>query len=77
MLVIVVTLAAIGASIAWIALRPPTYEATANILVTPLAQEDQTFLGLHVVREAGDPTRTVQTAATLIKSVRGGAAHRR
>lgn len=68
MLVIVVTLAAVGASIAWIALRPPTYSATANILVTPLAQDDQTFLGLQVVREAGDPTRTVQTAATLIKS---------
>ena len=55
MLVIVVTLAAIGASIAWIALRPPTYEATANILVTPLAQEDQTFLGLQVLREARRP----------------------
>ena len=47
--------------------RPIT--ATANILVTPLAQDDQTFLGLQVVREAGDPTRTVQTAATLIKSL--------
>ncbi len=63
-----VTLAAVGASIAWITLRPPTYEATANILLTPLAQEDQDFQGLDAVRESGDPTRTSQTAATLVRS---------
>ena len=67
-LVIAVMLAAIGASIAWVALRPPDYQATANILLTPLAQEDTQFQGLNAVREAGDPTRTAQTAATLIKS---------
>ena len=38
------------------------------MLVTPLAQEDQTFLGLPVLRDSGDPTRTVQTAANLIHS---------
>ncbi len=61
-------LAAVGAAIAWTALRPADYQATANILLTPLAQEDTQFQGLNAVREAGDPTRTAQTAATLIKS---------
>ena len=40
LLVVVVTLVAIAASIAWTTLRPPSYQATANILLTPLAQED-------------------------------------
>jgi Mrp family chromosome partitioning ATPase len=68
LLVAVVTLVAIAASIAWTTLRPPSYQATANILLTPLAQEDTQFQGLNAVREAGDPTRTSQTAATLIRS---------
>ena len=68
LLVIAVMLAAVGAAIAWTALRPADYQATANILLTPLAQEDTQFQGLNAVREAGDPTRTAQTAATLIKS---------
>jgi Mrp family chromosome partitioning ATPase len=68
--VAVVTLVAVGASIAWVTLRPPSYEATANILVTPLAQDDPTLFGLPVPRESsGDPTRTVQTAASFIHSV--------
>ena len=69
LLILLVTLAAIGASVAWVTLRSPNYEATANVLVTPLPDEDQTFLGLQALRESGsDPTRTVQTAATLIES---------
>ncbi len=68
LLVIAVMLAAVGAAIAWTAVRPASYQATANILLTPLAQEDTQFQGLNAVREAGDPTRTAQTAATLIKS---------
>ena len=38
------------------------------MLVTPVAQEDQTFLGLPVLRDSGDPTRSVQTAANQIHS---------
>jgi Mrp family chromosome partitioning ATPase len=67
-LVLVVTVAAVLGSILWIAVRPPDYEATAKLLVVPLPQEDQTFLGLQLLRDSGDPTRTVQTAATLIES---------
>ena len=68
MLVILVTLAAIAAAVAWTVLRTPSYSATAEMLVTPVAQEDQTFLGLPVLRDSGDPTRSVQTAANQIHS---------
>jgi Mrp family chromosome partitioning ATPase len=63
-----VTLAALAAAAALLATRSPTYEATAELLVTPLQQDDRTFLGIPLLRDSGDPTRTVQTAAALIAS---------
>ncbi len=61
-------LAALVGAIGWLALRTPDYEAKAQLLVTPLPQDDNTFLGIPMLRDSGDPTRTVQTAATLVKS---------
>jgi capsular polysaccharide biosynthesis protein len=63
-----VTALTLGACGTWLALRTPTYEATAEILVTPLPQSDTTFLGVQVLRESSEPTRTMQTAATLVSS---------
>lgn len=62
------TLAAVGSAIAYLVVREPTYEAEATILVNPLPQDDQTFLGLGLLRESGDATRTTQTAAALLDS---------
>ena len=70
LLVSVVTLATVVAAIVWLQLRESRYEASAQVLVAPLPQDDQTFLGLQVLRDSGDPTRTVQTAATLLDSPR-------
>jgi Mrp family chromosome partitioning ATPase/capsular polysaccharide biosynthesis protein len=67
-LVALVTLVAIAASLGWLSLRAPEYSATAQLLVTPLPQDDRTFLGLQLIRDSGDPTRTVQTAAALVSS---------
>ena len=69
-LVVLVMLATVAAAIGWLQLREPSYETSAQVLVAPLPQEDQTFLGLQVLRDSGDPTRTVQTAATLLDSRR-------
>jgi capsular exopolysaccharide synthesis family protein len=74
LLVLAVTLATVAAAVAWLQVRDPRYEASAQVLVTPLPQDDQTFLGLQVLRDSGDPTRTVQTAATLLDSPRVAAA---
>ncbi|HUT78682.1 MAG TPA: hypothetical protein VM285_13390, partial [Polyangia bacterium] len=65
---VITTLAALTGAIAFLALREPSYEATANVLVTALPQDDQTFLGLSLLRDSGDSTRTTQTAATLLDS---------
>ncbi len=50
-----------------------TYKATANVLVTPLA-ENPSYLSLGVVLDTGDPTRTVQTAAALVNTAQAAAA---
>jgi len=67
-LVLAIMVAALAASAAMLSVRSPKYEARSRLLVTPLPQDDRTFLGLPVLRDSGDPTRTVQTAATLVKS---------
>src|SRR5205085_9818235 len=69
-LVIAITVAAGVAALAWGQLRTATYEATAEMLVTPISSDDSTYLGLPLVRDTGDPPRTLQTAATLIDSPR-------
>ena len=63
-----VVVAALAGALAWITLGSPEYKATARLLVTPLPQDDRQFLGFELLRDSGDPTRTVQTAAGLIQS---------
>jgi capsular polysaccharide biosynthesis protein len=59
----------------WLAVRSPVYEASAEILVAPVSPDDRALLGLEVVRDAaGDPTRTIQTAASLLESPSSAAA---
>ena len=49
--------------------RTSSFEARAQILVTPLVEGDTAYVGLPILRTSpGDPTRTVQTAAALISS---------
>jgi len=65
---------AVAAALVIVTRRAPDYTATAQLLVTPLSQGDTRFLGIDLLRDSGDPTRTVLTAATLINS--GDAARR-
>lgn len=68
LLCVLITVATLAAAAILLATRSPTYEATAELLVTPLQQDDRTFIGITMLRDSGDPTRTVQTAAALIAS---------
>ena len=72
-LVLLVTLAALIASALWAQSRPDRYEATAQMFVQPLPNDDTSFLGLPYIRDTGDPPRTLQTAAALIDSQRAAA----
>jgi Mrp family chromosome partitioning ATPase len=68
LLVGLVVLATVLACVAWLAYRTPEYQATAQLLINPLPQDDESFLGLPTIKDAGDPTRTIQTAAAVLKA---------
>ncbi|MDP8910329.1 MAG: P-loop NTPase [Chloroflexota bacterium] len=75
LLVVVAVLGAILGYLAAESARVPRYEATAQLLVSPVPAHDRSFLGLPVLRQTpGDPTRTIETAAALLRST--GAANR-
>ena len=66
--VALVALGTLAGSMAFLSLRSAEYKATTDLLVEPLPQDDETFLGLPLLRDTGDPVRTVQTAAALVES---------
>jgi Mrp family chromosome partitioning ATPase/capsular polysaccharide biosynthesis protein len=71
--VILIITAAVGASIAYLAASSPSYKATARLLVNPIDAADAPPLDLPLIRNSGDPVRTIQTAAALAKSHRASA----
>jgi capsular exopolysaccharide synthesis family protein len=65
-LVLVTILITTGAAIVYVVNAPKTYEATADLLVTPVSGEDPTLTSLPLIRESVDPTRDVETASLLV-----------
>jgi Mrp family chromosome partitioning ATPase len=65
-LVALVTLASFLAALAWTVVRTPSYEATSTLLASPLPATNEAFIGIDVLRESADPTRTIQTAAAVL-----------
>ena len=64
-----VLVAAVFGALFYVAGRTRDYQATAELLVSPLASSDVSFQGLPVVRDVGgDNVRTLQTAAVLVDS---------
>ena len=51
-----------------VANKSRSYEARAEVLATPIEANDPSFLGLDLLRESGDPARTVLTAASVVSS---------
>jgi Mrp family chromosome partitioning ATPase/capsular polysaccharide biosynthesis protein len=68
LLIAVLTLLVALAALAWSSARAPTYEASAQILVTPLPEAGGSDPRLPVLRTSSDRTRVVQTAANLLDS---------
>ena len=62
-------LAALAAAIGYLAVAEKVYEAQADMLVTPVARDDETTVGLGLIRDSNDPTRDVSTASRLVTTV--------
>lgn len=68
LVVALVTLAAVVVAALWLATRSDSYEATAEVLVTPAPDDGGPTQSLPLLRTSGDRTRIVQTAASLLDS---------
>jgi tyrosine-protein kinase len=68
LLILGIVVVAVAAAVAYSLLAEKRYEAEADILVTPVSADDDTFLGIGLLRESADQTRTVLTAARLIRT---------
>lgn len=68
LLVMVIVVAAVGSATAYSELAPKRYEASADILVTPISSNDDALVGFNLLRESADPSRSVLTAARLVKT---------
>jgi Mrp family chromosome partitioning ATPase len=65
LLFVVIVAVTVLAAAAWSYVRTPRYEATARLLVDAVPRDDPTYLGVLVLRQSTDPTRTMQTAAAV------------
>ena len=66
LLVGVITALTVVAAVAYVVTTEKTYEATADVLVSPIPADDPTLPALGLVTETQDPTVAVETAAQLI-----------
>ncbi len=65
-----ILLLTLAAAALWTQRKEPVYKATAEVLVTPMPGDSASLFGLQLLRESNDPTRTLQTAATLVETAR-------
>lgn len=56
-------------AVVYISAASKTYEASSDILVTPVTGSDPVAISLGLLRESSDPTRDVQTASQLIANI--------
>ena len=65
---LLVVAATVGGALAALAMRDAVYEGRAFVLASPVPRDDSSFVGLDVLRDTGEPVRTMQTAATLLET---------
>jgi Mrp family chromosome partitioning ATPase len=67
-LVLLLVLLSVGAAVAYSSYAPKRYEASADLLVTPVSTGDQTFVGFSMFREGIEAAQSVVTAARVVLS---------
>jgi polysaccharide biosynthesis transport protein len=67
-LILLLVALAVGAAAAYSITAPKRYEASADILVTPISTGDETFVGFSMFREGIEAAQSVVTAARVVLS---------
>jgi capsular polysaccharide biosynthesis protein/Mrp family chromosome partitioning ATPase len=65
-LIIATVIGCVGANLVILAVSDKVYEASAYLVVSPVADRDGTLAGLSVLRETNDPARNLETLARVI-----------
>lgn len=73
-LIAAITVVVVVVTALWLVVRSPDYSAKTQVLVTPISSDDPAFTGLPLLSESVDPTRTLQTAATILDAPSADAA---
>lgn len=68
--IVLVALVAVAGSLLALSQRAAEYTAVARLVVVPLVQWDQAFLGTSLARDAGDAGRTAETVAGMLDAPR-------
>lgn len=68
--VLVVAVPAVAAALLALSRQDDSYVAKVRMVITPLAQQDDSFLGTSLIRDAGDAARTTATVAETMDSAR-------
>lgn len=66
LLIAAIVVLAVGAAAAYSLTAEKRFEADAELLITPVASDDPTFLGFGLLREGDSQSRAVITAARLV-----------
>ena len=65
-LILLAVVVTTGASILYVATASKTYEAEADILVTPVPQQSDLLSSLGLIQQSADPVREIETVARFI-----------
>jgi capsular exopolysaccharide synthesis family protein len=68
-LILVTVAITTGIAILYVATAAKTYEATADLLITPVSSDDPVLTSLGLLSASADPTRDVQTASRLVTNI--------
>jgi succinoglycan biosynthesis transport protein ExoP len=68
-IILAAVLVTTGIAILYVATATKTYDATTDMLITPITGDDPVLTSLGLLRESADPTRDVQTASQLIANI--------
>lgn len=68
-LVILAVLVTTGIAVAYVLTAPKSYEARADLLVTPVSGDEPILRSLPLVFESVDPTRDVETASQFVTNL--------
>lgn len=68
LLIVLLVAISVGAAVAYVRTAEKQYTAQTDFLVTPVSASDPTFVGIGLLRESSDQSRSVLTAARLVKT---------